>query len=164
MCKVAQYWEEGVGWKWELLSQVLSSTNLVKLTSIALRPMAAELDRFGWLDVKEGRLMVKSAYRLARGWVEEERWVGWNMVWKLRIRQRIKVFLWVLSQGKLLTNLEMWKRRMTANLWCARCGKEEESTLHAIRYCWVAKEVWERIIPPDLVSEFLSPRLRDWVL
>lgn len=65
-----------VGWKWESLSQGLSSTNLVKLASIALKPEAKELDSFGWLDVMGGRSTVKSAYRMARGLVDEDKTGG----------------------------------------------------------------------------------------
>lgn len=53
---------------------------------------------------------------------------------------------------------------MTANPFFARCREAEESTLHAIRDCMVNKEVWERILPPDFMSEFFSLDLRDWML
>lgn len=66
---------------------------------------------------------------------------GWRKVWKLGVQQRIRVFLWVSAHGKLMTNLERWKRRMAANPLCIRCAEAEESSLQAIRDCVFAKEV-----------------------
>lgn len=49
------------------------------------------------MDARGGRFTVKSAHRLARDWIEEDRWEGWSMVWKLIVQQQIKVFLWIVS-------------------------------------------------------------------
>lgn len=68
-----------------MLSHKLTSTSLVKLASIMLRPEATRLDRARWKDVREGRFTVKASYSLARGWVEENRWEGWWMVLKMKV-------------------------------------------------------------------------------
>lgn len=76
------------------------------------------------------------------------------MVWKIKVQQRVKVFLWVMAHGKLLTNLERWRRKMASCSLCERCSRAEEGVLHTIRDCKPAKEVWESLIPPDLVNDF----------
>lgn len=40
----------------------------------------------------------------------------------------------------------------------------EESTLHYIRDCVVAKVVWERLLPPNLKNDFFLGELEDWLL
>lgn len=78
--KVTHYWKVGVRWQWESLGQKLSSLNLVMLASIILTSDAEEADRLGWLDAKGWRFTVNTAYRLARGWTEEDKWEGWDLV------------------------------------------------------------------------------------
>lgn len=75
----------------------------------------------GWMDARVGKFTVKSAYNLANGLVEENNWEGWKMVWKIKAQQRVKVFLWIMVHGKLLTNLERWRRMLTHGPDCVRC-------------------------------------------
>lgn len=67
----------------------------------------------------------------------------------MKVKERIRIFLWIMSHGRLLTNLERWKRRMTANLICGRCYQPEERALHAIRDCGYegGVEVFDRSKP-----------------
>lgn len=83
--KVAHYWEHRYGCKWDMLSQKITSTSLVKLSSIALRPEHAVLDRGGWMEGKGGNFTVKLAYKLSKGWVKENSWEGWKMVWRIKV-------------------------------------------------------------------------------
>lgn len=45
-----------------------------------------------------------------------------------------------------------------------RCGEADDGILHAIRDCRTAKEVWERLLPSDLASEFFLLDPKGWVL
>lgn len=96
-------------------------------------------------------------------WQRGEEWNGWNLIWKLQVQQRVRVFLWVLAHEKILTNLERATRRMTSSALCVRCREEEESALHAVRDCKMAKEVWERLLPPELLAGFFSQGMKVWL-
>ena len=37
----------------------------------------------------------------------------WSSVWKLKVHPKIKTFVWLLYHGKILTNEERMRRRMT---------------------------------------------------
>lgn len=50
-----------------MLSQVLTSTDLVKLALIILKPDPADLDRVGWMNVMGSKFTVKSWYKLSNG-------------------------------------------------------------------------------------------------
>lgn len=65
------------------------------------------------------------------------------MIWRLRVQQHVKVFIWIFAYVKILTNYARWRRRLTLNAVCSRCGQEREYAIHAIRDCEVAKEVWK---------------------
>ncbi|CAN1176456.1 Putative ribonuclease H protein At1g65750 [Linum perenne] len=62
-----------------------------------------------------------------------------------------------------MTNAERRRRHLTDSDECQRCRIDTEDTLHVIRDCRVAKEVWSTFIPPELVSSFFSDNLQDWL-
>ncbi|CAN1156973.1 Putative ribonuclease H protein At1g65750 [Linum perenne] len=69
--------------------------------------------------------------------------VDWNSVWKWQGPGRVQYFLWLVAQGKLLTNLERKRRHLTEDSSCPRCGATKESILHVLRDCNYAGQVWE---------------------
>lgn len=77
---------------------------------------------------------MKDAYRLSNGYVEGPSWEGWRLIWKMKVQECVRVVIWIMSHGKLLTNLERWKHRMATSPTYGRCNQDEE-TLHAIRDC-----------------------------
>lgn len=50
---------------------------------------------------------------------------------------------------------------MTSSTLCVRCGEEEESRLHAVRDCIMSKEVWERLLPPELSNGFFDHGMKE---
>lgn len=162
--KVAQYWQRDQGWRWQVLANKLSASSLLMLASFMLRAEEVQGDIMGWLKAGRRDFSVKSAYEIASGNEEEENWSGWKMLWKMRASQRVKVFSWLMAHGKLLTNVERWRRRLASDPICVRCHQGEEDTLHAVRDCPWAREVWEVLIHPASHQVFFSLKLEDWVL
>lgn len=135
----------------------------IKLLASTRSSEATDSDSFVWAHGKGGKFTVKAVYCLSRGWTEEVGWEGWRLLWRVKVHEKIKVFLWLMLHGRLLTNLGIW-RRMAASAACGRCHKEDEGVPHAIKDCVVAKEVWRCLIEPELRSEFFSLGLKEWVL
>lgn len=160
---MAHYWERGVGWRWKLLQDMLSFEHMVKLASLALQEDGSCADKAKWSLGNRGLFTVKDAYRLARGLSEGQVWGGWSSIWKLKVQERIRVFAWIMAHGKLLTNLERWRRTITSCPMCARCGQEEESTIHGLRDCFVARQVWEKMLSDDEGVKFFHLELQDWI-
>lgn len=71
-----------------------------------------------------------------------------------KIQERVKIFLWLSAHGKILTNAERGRRHMTSNLLCSRCLSEEEGSMHALRDCYKAKEVWNVLILTEDTIQF----------
>lgn len=115
-------------------------------------------DKFAWVFGRGGLFRVRDAYRLSRGHNDQSEWKEWTMLWKMKVQERVKIFFWIMSHKKLMTNKERWKQRIAASPLCGRCHREEEGVLHAIRDCRVEKEVWSCIIEPTVVTEFLLSR------
>ena len=62
-------------------------------------------------------------------------------VWGLKIPPRVQVFLWLLSNNKLLTRDNLSKRKNIADKTCLFCGENE--TIHHLFFdCCVAVETW----------------------
>lgn len=160
--RVAQLWDHSSGWKWGEFEYHLPASSLVKIASIALRQCVAVHDTFEWTRGANG-CTVKSAYNLCRDWNNGDDWDGWSKIWKLRIQQRVKVFAWLFSHGRIMPNAERWQRHITPSATCGRCSGGEEDELHAVRDCSIAKEIWDVLIPVDMSAEFYCLGRREWL-
>lgn len=74
----------------------------------------------------------------------------------MKIHQRVKIFARVVALNKLMTNKKRWRRRLAHNAACGRCAQDEEGSLHSIRDCKWAREVWECLLPSELEGVFFS--------
>lgn len=64
---------------------------------------------------------------------------GWKKIWRLRVLERVKTFVWLLKHGRLLTNHSKSRKGLGAAA-CKLCGHTNESTLHVFRDCHVHGE------------------------
>jgi hypothetical protein len=81
-----------------------------------------------------------------------------SAVWKLHIPPRMHVFLWLLSNNKLLTRDNLQKQRKVDDLTCLFCN-EQETVDHLFFCCVIAKHLWEivsSLFNKDLGVDFES--------
>lgn len=162
--RVADYWQEGLGWKWKSITQKISLINTARLALTILRSDVEHEDLVGWLKPRASDFTVKKAYEIARGSEAEMVWPGWKLLWKEQIAHRVRVFSWIMSHDRLLTNKKRWIRRISTGPDCIRCNQGVEDAAHAVRDCRWAREVWVTIIPSEFHSIFFSLGLKEWVL
>lgn len=127
----------------------MSNIVLLRMASVVLSMDADQEDKVGWLKAGASGFTVKSAYELACKHDAAEQWVGWKHPWKTKTVQRVRVFSWILSHEKLITNKERWSRQITVSPDCSRCHQGVEDTLHAVSDCPWARQVWEALIPTE---------------
>ena len=87
----------------------------------------------------------------------------WNHIWSLDVLQKIIIFLWHLSHGKIMCNFEWSKRGSTNDASCGFYGHVLEDPIHILRDCACAWEIWAVFFP---MHEFLIQShlgLRDWI-
>lgn len=85
------------------------------------------------------------------------------MIWKLRVQQRVRVFVWLLALEEMLTNACRWRRKLIDNPVCMRCLWGMEDEVHVTGDCVSSKEVWNCFSPSRLISRFFTMDLQEWL-
>ncbi|CAN1185257.1 Putative ribonuclease H protein At1g65750 [Linum perenne] len=115
-----------------------------------------------WGLEPNGKYSVKSGYLMALGMAEEPNRAHWSTVWKWEGPQRIRQFLWIVSNNKLLTNAERYRRHMTDCSDCGVCLATPETSLHFLRDCAVSREVWGRFQDISEQPDFFTTNMEAW--
>ncbi|CAN1139785.1 Putative ribonuclease H protein At1g65750 [Linum perenne] len=66
----------------------------------------------------------------------------WNSIWQWKGPNRVRLFLWLAIQDKLLTNSQRQRRHLSSDATCSTCQDPNEDVSHVIRDCKFALEVW----------------------
>ncbi|XP_054801608.1 uncharacterized protein LOC129305663 [Prosopis cineraria] len=114
-----------------------------------------------WKHEKHGIFTVRSAYDSLIDSYDCPDQI-WAKIWKLRVPQRCRSFLWLMSHDRILTNKSRFDRHLDIQPWCSCCPEEFEDTLHVMRQCPEAKEVWMKLLRPSQRRAFFTTDLREW--
>lgn len=112
---------------------------------------------FRWKLSSDGYFSVRSGYHLARLWKLSTTSIGgessnsqihtraWAKLWKLRIPNRIKIFVWKVyyNAPPIFDNLR--HRGCDTETKCFQCGFQVESTQHILLSCWWNRSVWNAL-------------------
>lgn len=74
------------------------------MAGIVINTGESQCDRFSWLSESNMKFTVASAYKLLRKENDSGVWKGWKKICRLRVQERIKVFVWLLAHDKILTD------------------------------------------------------------
>lgn len=100
---------------------------------------AEEEDMLIWRDDAKGVFTVSKAYKCLTPSGAQPSWPGWRRTWKLRVEQRIRTFLWLLSHDSLLCNFNRWRKGIADTAECQLCLAQTETSLHVVRDCQSAR-------------------------
>lgn len=79
----------------------------------------SEVDDYtGWNEEASGEFSISSAYDIVVNVEEPIEAAKWNSIWKLKVPNRIRTFLWLVRHGRILTNGNRVKRGV---LDCDKC-------------------------------------------
>lgn len=87
---------------------------------------------------------------------------GWRIILNLNVIERVKCFIWILKQERLLTRHRMGMHGF-GDVSCNSYGNSNETILHALRDYKYAKEVWENRVPLSIVHEFFTDDFHKWI-
>ena len=102
-----------------------------------------------------GGFTTASAYKGQSSTSHNQHTVVWNRVWKLKVPERVRTFVWRCLHKMLLTN-SLTQRWDGSGGLCSICGQQLEDILHALRDCPVATMFWRRLVPSERREEFFG--------
>ncbi|CAN1851599.1 Putative ribonuclease H protein At1g65750 [Linum perenne] len=116
-----------------------------------------------WGPDPQGNFTLKTAYEILASVDHHTDQDIWKTVWRWAGPNRVRHFLWLVAHNRILTNAERRRRHRVDVAECQRCRSGIEDTLHVVRDCQLAREVWASFITPELTSHFFSDSLQDWL-
>ncbi|XP_059439185.1 uncharacterized protein LOC132171798 [Corylus avellana] len=126
--------EMGV-WDVNILNTFFREEEVRAIQSIPLNS-TPQADKLIWGETKNGLFSVKSAYHLAKELEDRSkaecstgmyRSEVWKMIWKLKVPNVEKVFLWRACHDILPTKENLMRRKIVADSWCPVYGLEPET-------------------------------------
>jgi len=140
--------------QWEVLKQHALAT-----------PLSQNQDKVSWKWSQKGIFSVKSTYdRLT----SNDNGDSFSRIWKAKLPYKIKIFLWLIEQGAILTKDNMVRRRWPGNPSCCFCDNLE-SINHLFFSCPTAKVIWSIVAKsigatnvPNSVAQFWN-WCRHWI-
>ncbi|CAN1846003.1 Putative ribonuclease H protein At1g65750 [Linum perenne] len=149
-------------WDFPKLDSCLPSALVLQVGGMTPPRAEAGKDVLVWGLEDNGKFSIKSAYALLKDFRLDERNGKWQKIWSWQGPNRIKHFLWVVLQDKLLTNLERARRHLTASDLCAACTQVPESLDHLFRSCQIARSIWNECLPDVLSATQQSLSFQEW--
>ncbi|CAN1751196.1 Putative ribonuclease H protein At1g65750 [Linum perenne] len=163
-CSVADMVKEDGCWDWSRLHHSLPPHMISQVAGMSPPTPDGGDDDLIWGPDPKGRFTIKSAYDIIATSRDPSPHNTWNFIWKWQGPSRIKHFLWLAAHDRLLSNAERHRRHMTVTDNCHRCTNVSETSLHILRDCTLARDVWLALLPPGIVAEFFSGNVHEWII
>ncbi|XP_025702516.1 uncharacterized protein [Arachis hypogaea] len=158
---VANYIDNQGDWKLDNLYTLISPSIIDKIRAIP-PPKSNLKDSLCWTKSSSGQFTIASAYKMLAEWDVNDNVDRWMRIWKWKGPERIKVFIWQLLHGKILTASRR-ASMMGTNPNCHHCKHEPETILHVIRDCPRAVTIWVKLINPAAVALFFNINFQGWI-
>ncbi|MCH86827.1 RNA-directed DNA polymerase (Reverse transcriptase) [Trifolium medium] len=144
--KVRELVDDNGGWNWSLLESWMPYEYQQKIA--AIYPPSHENGR----DIRAGvggnsnGFAVASMYNNLCGYLHKDNSTMWCRLWKMKTPERVRAFMWMAMHNRLITN-SLKSKMGLCHVMCSHCGDVEETTLHVLRDCPKAMNVWVQVIP-----------------
>lgn len=129
--------------------------------------------RPSWCLESHGVFSVRSAYSKLNdlkqvasaaitGESSDKREVGkfWKAVWRIKLQNKLKFFVWRLFHNALPVAQNLWRRGANLDLQCQICGLSLE---HTFLECWWAKSFWSELGFPHCWEAYPFDNVKEWL-
>ncbi|CAI9773810.1 unnamed protein product [Fraxinus pennsylvanica] len=151
-------------WDYDILVDLFSEEERGQILKIPLSSYGRS-DRIYWVHDNKGFYSVRSGYkRLMQEFFQEYPNTMdsfWRTIWNLKIPAKVRNFLWRASQLVLPTADHLRAKRVDIDKLCPVCLQHDESVLHSLVHCTLARRVWDTLginSSPSLADSF-----KDWL-
>ncbi|RYR47522.1 hypothetical protein Ahy_A07g033454 [Arachis hypogaea] len=142
---------EGQGWNISELRKHFDGDTVGKIIRTPVSVIGRE-DKLSWPLKPDGKYTIKMGYHAAR---KEQHLDNnnspstsddfkdlWRDIWKLRVPQKIRTFLWRASHNILPVFQNLYNKKISNTPICPICLQEPESTEHALLLCPWTRAAW----------------------
>ena len=112
---------------------------------------------------KDGEFSMALAYTLAGPEDTDGQHFTSSWVWRLDSLPNINHFIWLRLHNSISVRKVIAARGIQCNVVCPICQAQEESILHLLRDCSLAREFWSKVGTPQAVGNFIHLDLSDWL-
>jgi hypothetical protein len=144
-CCVSDCWVDGewtMDFKRSLTVQEFNRWLNLKYKLQAVTLSHESNDSVSWALEKKGYFSTRSLYRFLTDRGVTSKVAGY--IWRCKIPQKIKFFLWQVFNNKLQVASSLAKRGWKGDVHCCLCGRIE-SVNHILFHCYLAKLIWGMI-------------------
>ena len=128
-------------WRWELLPFELPDSIKNKVKAVQIQLFGNWKDSIMWKYSKDGDFSINSAYQLANEDDITENQLQEQCLWKLDVLPKIVSFLWLCVLGSIHVKSLMVVRGINCGKTCLLCNRHEETIVHLLRDCEVARDL-----------------------
>jgi hypothetical protein len=132
--KVSEFVDEEGRWNLNEPSNFLPPEVLHRIEVVPPLDMNSGPDVKCCLDKEHGNLSIASMYQALCDFEDDHNESIWSNIWKLRVPERVRYFVWLMNHNRLLTNYNKSKMGL-GNASCSLCGCVAETLLHVMRDC-----------------------------
>ena len=118
-----------------------------------------------WGYEEKGTFSTKEAYNIIiKDRITKDKL--WDQIWSSSIWPKVSTFLWLLSHNRILTWDNLRKRSFSGPSICLNCRQAEETAIHLLQQCNLARQLWGKAIfhcqKDHRVQGDLKSTLRNW--
>ncbi|XP_031124326.1 uncharacterized protein LOC116027040 [Ipomoea triloba] len=125
---VVDYWNNERGWEWENMSP-LPVTIKQHLQLINLNASDGEDENY-WMRESTGKFSVSSTYSLTHRYQSNMQGKIWSTLWKLKVPNKMKTFLWIALHDWVMGNAERARRGIISDGCCSVVwGRQKRLTI-----------------------------------
>jgi hypothetical protein len=149
-------------WKIDLLVPWLPASIINRIYAVMPPNSTAAPDQRAWIGNRAANFSIASAYMLSCRFNDDDWNTVWVRIWKLKVPERVRSFIWLVRHDRLITNYPKSKMHI-GEPWCRHCVDVVEDTMHVLRDCPLAKSIWCNLLNNEAREFFFSSALDDWI-
>ena len=130
-------------WNPSLIHELFDPTSAQAILTMPI-PTSPTPDKLVWIPESKGCFSVKSAYCTLRAHSipPQDTDTDWKKLWKLKMPEKSKMFLWRLAVNALPTRDNLSRRFHVADTRCLLCKAHAENVIHLFAECNASRAFW----------------------
>lgn len=149
-------------WKLDQVQTCLPPSVIQKIQSMRPPNPLAGRDKVKWRLTTDGSLTTSSTCKWLKNENESQQREVWRKIWKFKVPERVKIFMWQVTHQRLPTKMitSKWRDGSTT---CESCHRVPEDQLHALRDCEWTRRLWQKLVSRTRQAAFFGVNWETWL-